>query len=255
MNGYIFVRLMGGLGNQLFQYAAGLLQAISTNGKLYLLKPVENIHDTQDYRTTIFTLGEAYDGNTPPHVSLYQDNGFSSWNPLDYNAPIVLLYGYFQNYRCLTPILDEFKNHINHNLFNERSIMKNKYNIVSNCGFIHVRRGDYLKLNIELKDNSYYANALQQFKHITTWFIFSDDIEWCKKYELFNNLKTVYVEESNPILCLALMCEIKDGAIIANSTFSWMGAYLGCGTNKVVYPKIWIGSDTPDLFPDGWVGL
>jgi hypothetical protein len=91
--------------------------------------------------------------------------------------------------------------------------------------------------------------------HITRWFILSDDIEWCKKNISIDN--SILVEESDTLLSMALMSEIRGGAIIANSTFSWMGAYLGCGTkpNSVIYPKIWIHGGTPDLFPEEWIGL
>ena len=105
MESVVFVHLMGGLGNQLFQYAAGMLQVKTTNGKLYLEKPVENHHDNADYRDTLFTLGEKYDGQLPYHISHYQENGVAHWNPHDYKYPILLLYGYFQNYSSLKPIL------------------------------------------------------------------------------------------------------------------------------------------------------
>ena len=254
MNSIIFVRLMGGLGNQLFQYAAGLLQAAVTNGRLYLQKPVENIHDTNDYRSTLFTLGEPYDGPLPYHLTLYQEDGFASWNPLHYNDPILLLYGYFQNYNCLKPILAQFKPHMLENLKYSGGAMLTTYNINSSSGFIHVRRGDYLKLNNVL-DTVYYSNALKHFNTIHTWYVLSDDITWCKESKLFDSLNKIYVEESDPVVCLALMAEIKGAAIIANSTFSWMGAYLGCGTSNVIYPKVWINSGTPDLFPEEWIGL
>lgn len=255
MDSYIFVHLMGGLGNQLFQYAAGILQAKTTNGKLYLEKAFDNKHDVTDYRSELFTLGEKYDAELPPHISLYQENGFTPWNPNEFKYPILLLFGYFQNYSSLKPVLPEFKNHILENIKYKKYYMKTKYKISSGSGFIHVRRGDYFKHNFQLKDLNYYNEALKHFTNIHTWFILSDDIKWCKQSELFDNLQKVYVEDSDPILCLSLMSEIKDAAIIANSTFSWMGAYLGCGTSNVVYPKSWIGSGTPDLFPDEWIGI
>jgi hypothetical protein len=246
---------MGGLGNQLFQYAAGLLQAVTTQKALILLKPVDNIHDTSDYRRNLFTLGEPYDDAMPPHITLYQDDGFASWNPLDYTAPIILLYGYFQNYTCLKSILEEFRNHITNTLTQQRNAMREKYKLKNGCGFIHVRRGDYVQTNFILKDTSYYTEAIQHFKDIQKWYILSDDIQWCKESQLFNHINVEYVDETSPVDCLALMCEIHDAAIIANSTFSWMGAFFGCGTTNVVYPKDWIYNGTPDLFPNGWVSL
>ena len=260
MESVVFVHLMGGIGNQLFQYAAGMLQVKITNGKLYLEKAVENNHDTADYRDTLFTLGEKYDGQLPHHISHYQENSFAYWNPHDYKYPILLLYGYFQNYRSLKPILPEFKNSILENLKYKREYVVNKYKISFGSAFIHVRRGDYLKYNAQLTNTKYYTDGIDNISSnhmIRTWYILSDDIEWCKTSGLFDSINKVYVEDSDPVICLAFMSEIKDAAIIANSTFSWMGAYLGCGTkpNSVIYPKIWINTGTPDLFPEEWIGL
>jgi len=243
---------MGGLGNQMFQYAAGLLQNKITNGKLYLEKAVENPHDSLDYRDLLFTEGEKYDTTLPYHLTLYQENGFTSWNPSDYKFPIVLLFGYFQNYSILSPILPEFRNHILENLSEQRKYMSSKY-ITTQSGFIHVRRGDFVKLGWELDSIEYYKKAIGMFD-IKRWYIVSDDIDWCKNHFSDN---CIIVEETNPILVMALMSLITDAAIIANSTFSWMGAYLGCGLkpNSVIYPICWIKTGTPDLFPKEWMGI
>jgi hypothetical protein len=146
----------------------------------------------------------------------------------------------------LLPILPEFKKHILESL-------EQNYTIKPNSGFIHVRRGDYLKCGFDLKDTSYYTKAINYFSHIKHWYIFSDDIQWCKDSKLFIN--ATYVEESDPLKSLTMMSQIKDAAIIANSTFSWWGAYLGCGTQNVTYPKCWLNNTTPDLFPSEWIGL
>jgi hypothetical protein len=238
---------MGGLGNQLFQYAAGVLQALVTHGKLYLQK-AELTHDSHDYRDVLFTLGEKYNTNLPNHTTLYQEDGFKPWNPYDNRYPNLLLYGYFQNYSVLSPILPSFKTHILSNL-------KQHYTIKPNSGFIHVRRGDYLKVGFNMKDTSYYTKALEYFKTIPHWYIFSDDIQWCKESKLFDTIHVTYVEESDALKSLTMMSQIRGAAIIANSTFSWWGAYLGCGIYNVVYPKIWFNNTTPDLFPEEWMGL
>ena len=253
MNSFVFVHLMGGMGNQMFQYAAGLLHKKITNGKLYLEKAVENPHDITDYRGLLFTNGEKYDSTLPYHISLYQNDGFASWNPNDYTFPILLLFGYFQNYSVLSPILPEFRNHMLENLSEHRNYISKKYNIKSASGFIHVRRGDYVKLKWELDSVEYYKKAISMFD-TKTWYIVSDDIAWCKQ-NFSDNF--IVIEETDPILVMALMSLITDAAIIANSTFSWMGAYLGCGLkpNSVIYPKNWIKTGTPDLFPKEWMGI
>ena len=246
----IFVQLMGGLGNQLFQYAAGFLQQKVSNGRLYFIK-ANNNHDTNDYRIT-FNLEQTH--HIPQDFKiLYQDDGFALWNPVEYGC--VLFYGYFQNYTVLKSILPEFKHILLEKLSTQRDAMAHKYSIPENSGFIHVRRGDYL-LNDHIhhiQDCTYYSNAIELLPHIKNWYIFSDDISWVKSQEVFQKLDPIYICESDPISSLALMCLIHDGAIIANSTFSWWGAYLG--SKHVVYPKLWMNNSTPDLFPENWRGI
>ena len=256
MDSYIFVHLMGGLGNQLFQYAAGLLHQKVNGGKLYLEK-AKNSHDNTDYRNEIFTKGEKYDKQLPIHISLYQENGFVSWNPENYKVPILLLYGYFQNYPSLKPILPSFRIHMLDMLKEKRNAMKEKYNVKENSGFLHVRRGDYLNVSSVVTGLDYYKKAMLNVKtNITKWYIFSDDIHWCIKQDLFKNLNPIFVSEKDPLLTISLMCEIDGAAIIANSTFSWMGAYLAVGTkDSVIYPKLWINPGNPDLFPSEWIGI
>jgi len=260
--GYIFVNLMGGMGNQMFQYAAGLLQAEVMNGTLMLCKANKNNHDTQDYRDILFKEGNKWDNDIPPHITLYQENSFSRWNPEQWKFPILYLYGYFQNYSVLEPVLPRFKEIILDSISELRKQMKLKYHITTGSAFLHVRRGDYVELSHihHLQDEDYYRTAYNQltsFKKIYKMYLISDDIEWCKNQDFFKEINPTYVEESDPVNALAFMCEIKDGAIIANSTFSWMGAYLGTGlkTKSVYYPSKWFENKNPELFPEEWVRI
>ena len=259
---YIFVQLLAGLGNQLFQYAAGMLQARTTNGKLLLCKATQNHHSKKDYRDILMNKGEKYDKDVPPHVSFYQEDAFKPWNPYDYKYPTLYMYGYFQNYRSLEPILNEFRDNIRQQLEYQRSIVKKQYNIKEGDVFIHVRRGDYLSTSVHhIQTLEYYSKAITVLKenvNVRRWFIISDDMKWCKPQELFKQLLPVFIEEPDEIYTLAIMTEITSGAIIANSSFSWMGAFLGVGTtkkNSVIYPTLWFDNRTPDLFPSTWIGI
>ena len=258
MGDTIFVQLMGGLGNQLFQIAGAMAQQKVTNSRLLFLKPINN-HDIVDYRD-IFKL-EKYDNLYPACAkNLYQENGFASWNPNDYKSYLLHMYGYFQNYTVLKPILPEFKLFINKILNEYKDFMLFKIKLDAfdkkSIGFIHVRRGDYLeKKDIHhVQPIEYYKKGVEILKHIESWIILSDDIKWCQQQEFFQNLDAYFVKETRPIYALALMAS-SNAAIIANSTFSWMGAYLGIGETNVVYPKKWYNNTTPDLFPETWVGI
>ena len=106
---------------------------------------------------------------------------------------------------------------------------------------IHVRRKDYLALSLNhpVCSMSYYAAAIDQF-YGCDFIVFSDDIEWCKsvfpKEFIFSQN---YTEEDD----LRLMSEC-DHNIIANSTFSWWGAYLNQNKDRrIIAPKNWFGSN------------
>lgn len=91
-----------------------------------------------------------------------------------------------------------------------------------------------------------------------TYFIFSDDIKWCKENLSF--AKTVYIElptDTPDYISLYLMTKCK-GHIIANSTFSFWGAFLTKEERICIYPKKWFANknwDIPKIFPKKWLSL
>ena len=105
----------------------------------------------------------------------------------------------------------------------------------------------------------YYERALQHFLlDATEFFIFSDDIAWCKQQRLFQDLpKKVFVEETNEIKSLAMMSTCLGGMICANSSFSWWGAFLGAHKERavVIVPKDWFRGGVGHLFPSEWIIL
>jgi hypothetical protein len=126
---------------------------------------------------------------------------------------------------------------------------------------IHLRRGDYAGLQQfhPVMDADYYFDAMTQFMDGDYCFlIFSDDIQYAK--ELFGEQENiVYIEGNDPAvdMCMMTMC---DHNVIANSSFSWWGAWLNDNTNKkVIAPKRWFGPaykgvhDTKDLYPQSWI--
>lgn len=116
---------------------------------------------------------------------------------------------------------------------------------------MHVRRGDYTKrFNrgfLEPLAVEYYVRATRSMPAECLFLVFSDDIKWCRR-ELPISLRhvgkenLVFVDEKNSIAALILMM-LGDHNIIANSTFSWWGAFLNGNTRKkVCAPKHWFGS-------------
>jgi hypothetical protein len=104
---------------------------------------------------------------------------------------------------------------------------------------IHVRRGDYVDnpFYVDLFKDGYYERAMAEFPD-EEFVVFSDDIEWCKKQPIFQGRKISFSEGNDEITDLNLMAGCK-GIIMANSSFSWWGAYLGFHPKKVIAPIEW----------------
>ena len=121
---------------------------------------------------------------------------------------------------------------------------------------LHIRRGDFLRnsANHHNLGLDYYEKALKYFPNRNV-IVFSDDPEWCKEQELFSDDRFLIAEGNSNYVDMCLMSQCDD-FIIANSTFSWWGAWLAnCG--KVIAPKKWFGPNnahlnTKDLYPDAW---
>jgi len=129
---------------------------------------------------------------------------------------------------------------------------------------IHVRRGDYISENLKNKfwhcSNKYYEIALSMLEGIEKVVVFSDDIEWCKKNFEGNNF--VFIEGESQYVDMCLMSFLHNN-IIANSTFSWWGAYLNRNKDKTVICPLYYFKYLPQeedaylnkkyLYPESWI--
>jgi hypothetical protein len=254
-------KLMGGLGNMLFQISAGYALSKQRNDE-YLIntKYTEITHGYSkpkppiDYVNTIFRKFKEYEHI--PDIYDVIESGFY-YTPIKESYNNIMLHGYYQSYKYFHEFRNDILNifEIDDNLLNE---LYTKYPVLhKNTVSIHVRRGDYLLLsdfhhNLE---SSYYKNAINQFTNDTNYLIFSDDINWCKT--IFVGDEYTFVENHDDISDLYLMSLCKHN-IIANSTFSWWGAWLNRNVdNIVIYPNKWFGPAhnnlvTYDMFPQEW---
>ena len=163
------------------------------------------------------------------------------------------LYGFFQTEKYFKHIEDEI-----------RKDFTFKKNILNPCKesfdgneFIglHIRRTDYVQKQSyhPLCTLDYYERALKELPDVPV-IIVSDDPEWCGRQELFESDRFLISDSDNNIvdMCILSLCKYH---IIANSSFSWWGAWLA-NSNKVIAPKTWYGSvaniDDSDLVPEGW---
>jgi hypothetical protein len=127
---------------------------------------------------------------------------------------------------------------------------------------LHVRRTDYVSnsANHPPCNLSYYEKALDRFDANIPVMIFSDDVGWCQSQSLFDSDRFMISESHNGSidLCLMSMCH---NHIIANSSFSWWGAWLA-KSKKVIAPKHWFGTEgntsknqTHDLYLNDWIKI
>lgn len=252
--------LMGGLGNMLFQLAAMYAYSLKNN-----FKPLINFthtgtlhHGPDAYYDNIFRNLEALSEDV--EWSLYEEKEFHYTPIPQFDVDNLIFKGSFQSHKYF----DEYKLQIQH-LFSPSneiiSYIKSKYSFIFEEPYvsIHVRRGDYLKFSeyhYNL-DANYYLNAIDYFSGYK-FLVLSDDIDWCKQN--FKGNQFTFVENEADYIDLYLISSCAHN-IIANSTFSWWGAWLNQNPNKiVVHPDKWFGplnSDKiiKDLFPSEWVCL
>lgn len=126
---------------------------------------------------------------------------------------------------------------------------------------VHVRRGDYLNIPdvLPVCDLSYYLEAIPLAKSKlpeSKIVIFSDDIEWCRENLKFDNCVFSDSLDHSVDMCMMSMC---DAHVIANSSFSWWGAWLSESSQVVVRPKRWYGPGGPKvcgkMFLADWISL
>ncbi len=234
------------LGNQMFQYASALGVSKKTGHSFSY-----NVDKT--YLGKCFDL-ESVQNEVVPPTALYHEPSFP-FNETAFNLPKehdIELQGYFQSEKyfkhCEDLIKQEFffKEKIRH-----AAAQKLPVGVLVS---IHVRRGDYTKIPDyhPLPSVEWYERAFAKFSDYTP-VIFSDDIEWCKKNlshlspNIFfsDNVSTDGTDDVFIDLCMMSMCNAH---IIANSSFSWWGAWLGGG--QTVAPKNWFGPRGPQNFQD-----
>lgn len=256
MEPFVCVNLFGGLGNQLFQYAAAKRVASQYNCAVYVNKEQDNAHNTNghNYAKELFSdaievdwprgpLGEYVFRSQGVNVVSQQD-GFAPWDPSSVTAPCVLN-GYFQYYPALSPSLPDLIQEL---------LQKGPKFPDQQATFLHIRRGDYVEKSDfhYLQGPEYYLRAIETIQP-TKVLVFSDDIQWCKQQGWLSSIPSVeFIEEQDEVRALFLMASCKEGAILANSTFSWWGAMLS-EAPKVTYPSKWIAQQIYSLFPPSWI--
>ena len=265
MIGLNYLGKMGQLGNQMFQYAALKGIAAKHNYKTIIPNHNELIVDALGNKLRI-ELFDAFDipcgpmdiGIIPHDRNVQEPYYHFSQELLDNCPDNVSLVGYFQSEKYFKHIQDDIRK-----LFGPKedalSCWASTQHLFDNPVALHIRRGDFLINSVHHHNLSmnYYEEALNQFDSDRQVIIFSDDTDWCKQQPLFEGDRFLVCEGGGPYTDLYMMSKCDD-FIIANSTFSWWGAWLSHNKEKVViYPDIWFGPNnidksTADLFPPEW---
>lgn len=273
----IIVNLIGGLGNQLFQYAAGralsahlgvplkfdvswfknstnrkyLLNNFNIKGEIASQKEIEKLNP-EGLKKLFFKNHVFIEPSHDYYVDFFNlpDNTYLDGD------------GHWQSYRYFEKIESIIRKDITlkNPLPESGNELAQKIN-QSNSVSVHIRRADYLapknlKL-IGLCTPEYYKDAIklinQKVKN-PQFFVFSDDLEWSKTLPF--GVNTTYVDSSLGLKDyeeFMVMSKCKHN-ILANSTFSWWAGWLNNNPNKIIVaPKNWfISRDTSDLIPTSW---
>ncbi len=290
----VIIKISGGLGNQLFQFALGValeercgfqvkydIQEFNNIGlrKFELDKLVEDLPIASECEIICKynfaekikfqlskILGFRFGFN---RIRYYLENGFRFDDKVFLLGDDVYLSGYWQSEKYFVPFKEKLLEKIKVSKCNSIEINQFLKQILeANSVSIHVRRGDYItnsKVNAIYGtcDLSYYERAIHRISSLfsgLTFFVFSDDMDWVKNhFSKFNNMIFVDVHSSDYAFeDLRLMSYCKHN-IIANSTFSWWAAWLNQNKDKVVIaPQKWSVKNSAiesEIIPSAWIRL
>jgi glycosyl transferase family 25 len=230
------IKLQGGLGNWLFQIAAGEHIAKQTRRDFFISQFIEKSHHSkEDYFTSILQnfshLRKNVDDNSLSHHYEQDIFKYLDWNNfLNPKTHMYCLTGYFQHYKYIP---NDF---IQKLVFN-KSITE-KYSNLNTSAFIHVRGTDYKDNPVhDVKLISYYERAIKEFPDGTHFYVFTNDEEYAKTLLSLKNIPHTFIRE-NEIDSLYLMSQCGSGCICANSSYSWWGAFLN-PNRKIIMPDKW----------------
>ena len=286
------VKILGGLGNQMFQYALYLAlkkhfhdEKIMIDTSCFIGYPLHNGFELDkifSLNTPVATWWDRLKVGYPYHnyrcwqIGKYimpnrktmcvESKDFTYDNSVLTQAGDRYFDGYWQHeeYFCdvrsvilkkfaFPPTMDERNRALIEKLSHTESVS------------LHIRRGDYVNHHLfrGICDLDYYKRAVEYMEKQVTphvYCIFSNDIEWCETHlrDLLPNKVIIYVDwnkgaQSFVDMQLMSLCSHN---IIANSSFSWWGAWLNCNPYKVVIvPQKWLNIQIEDPIPNSWIRI
>jgi hypothetical protein len=278
----IYIEIMGGLGNQLFQIFCGIAYSLENNivfkinaSKFDLVSPVDNISKRPTYWANFLSNLSSFTYQNQLTIPTYIEKTQFKFDKIPYINQDFKLHGYYQSYKYFDAQFANICKMIN--LDNQKAEIIKKHNVLLSGAkkpiSLHFRIGDYVK-NLAMHpvlSTSYYIKCI---KYLKSQILDLEDKYYLLIFgELCDNEKISQAIESIKACCdiTMVVCDyaIPDYEqlllmslcchnIIANSTFSWWGAYFNNNINKIVcYPSLWIGSNynVLELFPHSWIKI
>ncbi len=277
----IIIKLLGGLGNQMFQYAAGRRLSYIHNTPLQLDTSELNRLKTRRYELNCFNIeGEVIKRQNNGLVgriikglikkeNIYVEKDFRFDRNVLTLPDNVTLVGYWQSEKYFSEIEGIIRHEFtfNHGPSSKIFAIVKKIKSSESVG-IHFRRTDYVNNKKFFHYHGvcsldYYRQALSLIKSrlkSPEFYIFSDDLNWVNR-----NFKIEYPKffvdlnlNGKDYEDLRIMSHCKHN-IIANSTFGWWGAWLNKNKNKIIIsPRKWFANmsiNTEDLIPSSWIRI
>jgi hypothetical protein len=264
---FIIIKIIGGLGNQIFQFCFAVIISKMTsrtlvvnNSRYFLskkikayLKQITNSRYKNSFSKKFFFIN--FISNFKIFTTNYLDKNYFNITKNEINLivknkkKVLLLEGYWQSFKFLDQLNSKNFLEIFNKKFTKNDKKKNSKEI---C--VHIRRGDYYN-DSKVKEIHgilkfcYFSNAIlrfeKKFNDNVNLIIFSDDIDFCKRLNFLQNKKNVeFFQSSDELLTFSEMSNYKN-YIISNSTYSLLAAYFSArkyGSINIAMPDQWVAN-------------
>jgi hypothetical protein len=278
----IYIEIMGGLGNQLFQIFCGIAYSLENRipfkinaNKFDLVSPLDNISKRPTYWSNILKNLSPFTYQEQLAIPTYIEKTHFRFKKIPIITQDFRLHGYYQSYKYFDGQFANICKMIN--LDNQKAELYKKYKIlftgVKKPISMHFRIGDYIK-NQEMHpilNSTYYIESINYLRskmpnleenyYLLIFGELCDNEKIAQAIENIKNISNIEIlicDYNIPDYEQLLLMSLTSHNIIANSTFSWWGAFLNNNVNKLVcYPSLWNGSNNnvKDLFPETWTKI
>ncbi|MCB1148695.1 MAG: alpha-1,2-fucosyltransferase [Chlamydiia bacterium] len=259
---FVTAHLNGQLGNQMYQIAVATAVALDNDMDVMFpeLKTRTEFDIHKNYEHVLSRV--CADEYPEPMETVYTE-------PKHYFVPIPVkpnmqLKGFFQSYKYFDHHRETLLALYAPSLEIEQHLLETFPKLfIQPCSVaVHVRtynKEDPRHRNFATCPPSYFKEAMSRFPKNAVFYVFSDDIFWCKKHFAKFPYKIEYIQGNSHWIDFYLISACKH-QIISNSTFSWWAAYLNDNPKKIVVaPKKWFAKfrdyDNRDIVPDSWIAL